>query len=426
MQAEVAELMGQHRLDLRLAQPLEQGVEEHDALVAADTGEVGVAVGRTARVVDHEHALGGEAAAAQQRLDARPERLVGERREAVEERRDERRPRPGHEQHDREPQQPGPQPPPGSGALHQQQRREQQRAAEQHRQHQALAEIGEEQSAGVVRLKPKRASRPKVRQAANGRLTSWMASATLAITARPSHGSAQSAVPPRAVHEGDAAAHRERQGEQRHRRPCQCVRNAPWRWCSRPPCRAPAPRRCRRTRRARADDGARRLRPGAATATGRVAAPASTATTNSGVSQCKGCRDLRYARRARGERVRARRRPDCATAAPHGRRYRARQAGPAAAPRPRRSRAGSPQARATSISPSSAPTSMRAASRAGTRSASSPRAHPELELLRDPSLRWTRRTHGSPSAWATGASRTRRPPCRTGTCAGRRARRRRA
>jgi len=78
----MAELVRQHRLDLRVGETLEQRVEEHDALVPADAGEVGVAVARAPRVVHDEYPLGGEAAARQQRFDASPERLVssGEKR----------------------------------------------------------------------------------------------------------------------------------------------------------------------------------------------------------------------------------------------------------------------------------------------------------------------------------------------------------
>ena len=64
------QLMRQHRFDFRVREPLEQRVEEDDALVAADAGEIGIAVARAARVVDHEYALGGKAAAREQRLDA--------------------------------------------------------------------------------------------------------------------------------------------------------------------------------------------------------------------------------------------------------------------------------------------------------------------------------------------------------------------
>jgi hypothetical protein len=78
------QLVRQHRFHFRFAEALEQRVEEHDALVPPEAGEVGVAMARAARVVHHEHAAGGEAATRQQRLDARLERLVLKRHEAVE------------------------------------------------------------------------------------------------------------------------------------------------------------------------------------------------------------------------------------------------------------------------------------------------------------------------------------------------------
>ena len=72
----MAQLVGEHRLDFRVREPLEQRVEEDDALVAADAGEVGVAVARAARVVDHEDPLGGESrSASSERLDALSQRL---------------------------------------------------------------------------------------------------------------------------------------------------------------------------------------------------------------------------------------------------------------------------------------------------------------------------------------------------------------
>src|SRR6267378_1990370 len=91
----MAELVRQHRLDFRVSETLEQRIEEHDALVPADAGEVGVAVARAARVVHDEHTPYGKAAAPQQLFDALPQLLVLERREAVEERGDECRPGPG-------------------------------------------------------------------------------------------------------------------------------------------------------------------------------------------------------------------------------------------------------------------------------------------------------------------------------------------
>src|SRR5438045_7882385 len=141
LEAEMAELVRQHRLDFRVSETLEQRIEEHDALVAADAGEIGVAVARAARVVHDEYPPGSEAAAREQRFDALPQRLVLERREAVEERCDEYRPGPGHEEHDGEPQAPRPYPPAAAGPLHEQQRRNQQRTAEPHGGRQGPARV---------------------------------------------------------------------------------------------------------------------------------------------------------------------------------------------------------------------------------------------------------------------------------------------
>src|SRR2546421_9726975 len=142
----MAEPVRKTRLDFRVSETLEERIEEHDALVAADAGEIGVTVARAARVVHDEYPPGGEAAAREQRFDALAQRLVLERREAVEERGDEYRPGPGHEEHDGEPQAPGPYPPHSAGPLHEHQRRHQQRTAEQHRERKAPAQIGEEQA----------------------------------------------------------------------------------------------------------------------------------------------------------------------------------------------------------------------------------------------------------------------------------------
>ncbi len=48
MQPEMAQLVGEHGLDFLEIDALEERIEEHDALVAADAGEVGVAVRRAA------------------------------------------------------------------------------------------------------------------------------------------------------------------------------------------------------------------------------------------------------------------------------------------------------------------------------------------------------------------------------------------
>ena len=88
LQLEVAELVREHGLDLVRRQALEQRVEEHDALRAAESGEERVAVARAARAVHHEQAAVGETAAREQRLDRVARRACGQRRELVEERRD--------------------------------------------------------------------------------------------------------------------------------------------------------------------------------------------------------------------------------------------------------------------------------------------------------------------------------------------------
>ena len=56
LQLEVTELVREHRLDLVRREALEQRVEEHDALRAAEAGEVRVAVARAPRAVHHEQA----------------------------------------------------------------------------------------------------------------------------------------------------------------------------------------------------------------------------------------------------------------------------------------------------------------------------------------------------------------------------------
>src|SRR4029077_7615699 len=103
---EGAERVTQHRLDFRVCETLEQRIEEHDALVPADAGEVGVAVARAARVVHDEHPPRATVAAPQHLLDALPQLLVLERGEAIEERGEECRPGPGYEEHAGEPQAP--------------------------------------------------------------------------------------------------------------------------------------------------------------------------------------------------------------------------------------------------------------------------------------------------------------------------------
>ena len=89
--AVVAELVCENRLDLRRREPGEQGIEKHDALRGAEAREVRIAMARALRAVHDEEALGAESAAREQGLDASPEGVVRERRELVEERRDDGR-----------------------------------------------------------------------------------------------------------------------------------------------------------------------------------------------------------------------------------------------------------------------------------------------------------------------------------------------
>ena len=148
MQAEVAELVRQHGFDFRDLQAFQQCVEEYDALAAPDAGEIGVAMHRAARAVHHEDAARGEPAALQQGFGALLERFVAQRRELVEQRRDQRRPCPGDQHRERHPHEPGIQPPQRAGPLHQEQDHEHQRSAEQQSEQQALEQVGDEQADG--------------------------------------------------------------------------------------------------------------------------------------------------------------------------------------------------------------------------------------------------------------------------------------
>src|SRR5207302_11381964 len=94
-ESEMTELVREHRLDFGVRELLEERIEEHDALVAADAREVGVAVGRATRAVDDEYSAWGEAAAIEQRFEPLTQRQVRKRHEAVEKRCDECRPGPG-------------------------------------------------------------------------------------------------------------------------------------------------------------------------------------------------------------------------------------------------------------------------------------------------------------------------------------------
>src|ERR1700694_4920900 len=97
---------------------------------------------RAQRSVHDEHAAARrESAALEQYLDPLLERLIGERRETIEERRNESRRGPGQCQGPYQPDQPDPPPPPGPATFHEGERGEQQRASEQRRQQQLLDQI---------------------------------------------------------------------------------------------------------------------------------------------------------------------------------------------------------------------------------------------------------------------------------------------
>ena len=56
LQPEVPELVSEHSLDSVGRESLEQRVEKHDALVAADAGEIRIAVRERRESVDHKDA----------------------------------------------------------------------------------------------------------------------------------------------------------------------------------------------------------------------------------------------------------------------------------------------------------------------------------------------------------------------------------
>ncbi len=143
VQAKMTELMRQYRLDFLAVDPRQQGVEEDDALVAPDAGEIGVAVRRAAGAVHDEHAAAsGKAAALEERLDALLERGIGQRGKAIEERRDEARSCPCQRQHSAQPHEPTPHPPPCTGPLHEREECEHQGSAQRQPEHEPLGKIG--------------------------------------------------------------------------------------------------------------------------------------------------------------------------------------------------------------------------------------------------------------------------------------------
>ena len=144
----MAEFVGQDRFHFLGCERLEQGVEEHDALVGAEAGEVGVAVAGAAGAVHHEHAAAAKATALQQVDDALAQGLVVQRLELVEQRRDEGRPGPEHEQAETHPYAPHVQPPVGAGGLHQPQHQPDQRRADEQGEQELLDQIRDEGGRG--------------------------------------------------------------------------------------------------------------------------------------------------------------------------------------------------------------------------------------------------------------------------------------
>ena len=145
-QLEVAQFVRQHGLDLLRLETRQQGVEEHDALGAAEAREIGVAVGAALAAVHHEQAARREADARHQALDALLEAGVFERGELVEHRRDHARVDRNHEQLEPAPHQPGIEPPQVARLVHQGEHHPQQRQADDGADDRALDEVGEPQA----------------------------------------------------------------------------------------------------------------------------------------------------------------------------------------------------------------------------------------------------------------------------------------
>src|SRR3569832_1098677 len=104
---------------------------------------------RTRRAVHDVDAAAREAAAVQQILDALPQRGVLERREAIEERRDEAGVRPYHQLRNALPGDPAPQPP-VIGMRQQPQQERDERPAEYYEDQRVFEEIADIQCGGVV------------------------------------------------------------------------------------------------------------------------------------------------------------------------------------------------------------------------------------------------------------------------------------
>ena len=167
----VPEFMRKYSLQLGGGQRRDQRVEEHDALVAPEPGEVGVAVRAAPRTVHDVDAARLESAAARKRLDSVAQGPWLQLAETVEQRRDETRPGPADEDRERGP---------GANANTHQAgparcMSHRNSAASGNRSRAPTASplsASAANSAGVVRLKPKRASMRNVRQASKGRPTS--------------------------------------------------------------------------------------------------------------------------------------------------------------------------------------------------------------------------------------------------------------
>ena len=139
---EMTELMRQHRFDLASVQFLQQGVEKDDALVAAEAGEIGVAMAGTPRAVHHENPLCFKAGALQKFADARRQGVVAQRFEFVEQRRDDDRVGPQHQQTEAHPGQPDVDPPGAAGMSHQPQYQCRERRAQYGHDRRLLDQIG--------------------------------------------------------------------------------------------------------------------------------------------------------------------------------------------------------------------------------------------------------------------------------------------
>jgi hypothetical protein len=125
-------------------QARQQGVEEHDALGRAEAGKVGIAMRAALRAIHHEQALGSKADAAHQTFNALAQAVIGERRELVEERCNDRGEEHQHQQLESAPYQPGIQPPEIAGLFHQHQDDPDQRQADRSAQQGGLDKIGDE------------------------------------------------------------------------------------------------------------------------------------------------------------------------------------------------------------------------------------------------------------------------------------------